>query len=86
MTDESTSDEDSRIEENQDEVDDTESLLSAGEAWRTPVIRSQDGEVVGASFFLTVEDLQDMGIVIEDDAVLLYSISDSTIEIFRKQE
>lgn len=84
MTDKCPSDEASGESENRDELDASEALSSAEGLWRTPVIRSDNGEAIGASFFVSEEDLLDMGIVLEDDAFLLYSVTDDGIRVTRK--
>lgn len=43
--------------------------------WETPIVRDEDGEAIGASFFLTDDDLDDLGIEIESISKIRYRIT-----------
>jgi hypothetical protein len=43
--------------------------------WETPIVRDEDGKAIGASFFLTDDDLDDLGIEIESVSKISYHIT-----------
>lgn len=46
------------------------------DSWETPVVRNSDQEAIGASFYLTSEDLRELGIDIELFDHLRYRITE----------
>jgi hypothetical protein len=43
--------------------------------WETPIVRDEDGEPIGASFFLTEDDLDVLGIEVESVSEIGYRIT-----------
>lgn len=43
--------------------------------WETPIVRDGSGEAIGASFFLTVDDLDDLGVEADSASNIYYRIT-----------